>query len=300
VLHDRRKSFSFAKRGDLRKFIGVDLAWGEGTVARAANETGLVCLDSAGTVLDALTVRGIRPVADWLIGIAEPGDVVAIDAPLVVINESGMRECEREVGQRYGRWRVSANATNLTRAWQGGVTLRIALEAAGFRYTDGSHPPATDTIEVFECYPYTALVGAEEFGYEVERPRYKRPNLALPAAERRQFRAQECDELLRRMAGLAAANPPLQMRSHPVTADLLESPSPLLDVAYKHREDLLDAALSAWIAALWATRGTERCQVLGTGAEPDAAGRRPTIIVPARPEQRRDTALTMAGRRFPI
>lgn len=275
----------------MRKFIGVDLAWGEGSATRAANETGLVCLDAAGTVLDALTVRGIRPVADWLIGIAEPGDVVAIDAPLVVLNETGMRECEREVGQRYGRWRVSANATNLSRPWQGGVVLRIVLEAAGFRYSDGSHPPATDEIDMFECYPYTALVGAAEFGYDVERPRYKRPNLALPAGDRRRFRADQCDELLRRMAGLATASPPLKLRSHPVTADLVETPSPMLDVPYKHREDLLDATLCAWIAALWATRGTDRCQVLGAGAAPDAAGRRPTIIVPARPEQRRETPL---------
>lgn len=271
----------------MTRFIGVDLAWGEGTPARRANETGLVLLDAAGTVLDAGWARGIDAVAGWLIDVARPGDVIAIDAPLIVFNETGMRECEREVGRRYGRWKVAANASNLKLGWLGGVTLRLALEAAGFRYTDGGHPPVADAVEFFECYPYTTLVGAAEFGYLAQRPRYKRPALALPAGERRAFRAAECDELLRRMFALTTADPPLDLRSHPVTSELLTSPSPLIDAAYKHREDLLDAALCAWTAALWSRFGLSRCQVLGAGDPPDSLGRRPVIIAPARPEQRR-------------
>ncbi|TFD52290.1 DUF429 domain-containing protein [Cryobacterium frigoriphilum] len=270
----------------MSRFIGVDLAWGEGTAARRANETGLVLMDASGTVRDAGWARGIDAVAAWLIEVAEPGDVIAIDAPLIVFNPSGMRECEREVGQRYGRWKVAANASSLTLPWLGGVTLRRQLEAAGLRYTDGTHPPAPGEIEFFECYPYTTLVGAEEFGYDEQRPRYKRPALAMPASERRAFRAAECDELLRRMSALAAADPPLNLRSHPVTKPLLTSPSPLIDAAYKHREDLLDAALCAWTAAFWTRFGLSRCQVLGASDTPDCAGRRPVIIAPARPEQR--------------
>jgi predicted RNase H-like nuclease len=280
------------------RFIGVDLAWGEGSAARRANETGLVLLDAAGTILDAGWARGIDAVAAWLIGAARPGDVIAIDAPLIVFNETGMRECEKEVGRRYGRWKVAANASNLKLGWLGGVTLRVALEAAGFHYTDGVHAPAPGAIEFFECYPYTTLVGAAEFGYDVQRPRYKRPALALPANERRAFRAAECDELLRRMSALTSAAPPLDLRSHPVTQALLTSPSPLIDAAYKHREDLLDAALCAWTAALWSRCGLDRCQVLGAGDPPDAQGRRPVIIAPARPEQRRVmVAPVVPGRR---
>ena len=36
-----------------------------------------------------------------------------VDAPLVVRNATGMRPSEREIGRRYGRWKVAANATNL-------------------------------------------------------------------------------------------------------------------------------------------------------------------------------------------
>ena len=46
--------------------------------------------------------------------------------------------------------------------------------------------------------------------------------------------------------------------------------SPLDDQAYKHRDDLLDAALCAWTAALWHRQGVKHCQVLGD--EPGLAG----------------------------
>lgn len=273
----------------MRTCFGVDLAWGEGTPARPPNETGLVRLGADGTVLDAGWARGVEAVAAWLAERMSPGDVVAIDAPLVVANDRGIRESEREVGQRYGRWKVAANPTNLGTRWLAGVALRRRLEAsvAGFAVVSGLEPPGADAVSAFECYPYTTLVGAAELGYDRERPRYKRPNAALPAAERRAFRARECDDLIERMTRLAAADPPLDLRSHPVTAALVDERSPLADRPYKHREDLLDAALCAWTAALWAHHGLERCQVLGLGAAPDADGRPSTIVAPARPEQRR-------------
>lgn len=273
----------------MRTYLGVDLAWGEGTPTRPANETGLVHLGDDGRVLDAGWARGVDAVAAWLVERMSPGDVVAIDAPLVVANERGMRESEREVGRRYGRWKVAANPTNLGTRWLAGVALRRRLEAsaAGFTVVSGVEPPAADRVSAFECYPYATLVGAVELGYDIERPRYKRPNPALPAAERRAFRARECDDLIERMARLAAADPPLDLRSHPVTAALVDEPSPLVDRAYKHREDLLDAAICAWTAALWARHGLAGCQVLGLGADLDADGRPSTILAPARPEQRR-------------
>jgi len=270
----------------LTRYLGVDLAWGEGSTTSAAKETGLVCLTASGEIIAAAWARGIDAVAEWLSENAQQGDVIAIDAPLVVNNESGMRECEREVAQRYGRWKVAANATNRTRPWQGGVTLRKRLEAKGFVYTSGS-PASVEQVTFFECYPYTTLVGAPEFGYDVERPRYKRFNNALmDVAAKRSLRASECDELIRRTALLSTATPALALESHPNTEMLVSQRSPLSDVPYKHREDLLDAALCAWTAALWHQYGDDRCQVLGKGDVADDDGRVAAIIAPAKPEQR--------------
>lgn len=157
------------------------------------------------------------------------------------------------------------------------------LAALGFTYTDGWSGPPTTGRHVFESYPYTTLVGAPEFGYDLERPRYKRKPKALKIARFRPDRAIACDELLQRMARLDGADPPLLLDSHPVSAELIASPSPLEDGPYKHREDLIDALLCAWTASLWHRHKPGRCQVLGApaGAEPA-----PTIIAPARPEQR--------------
>lgn len=271
----------------MTKYYGIDLAWGEGSANKRASETGVVCLRDDGRILDAGWTVGIDETVRWIMETIEVGDTVAIDAPLVVINPSGMRDCERQVGQRYGKWKVSANSTNLTRTSLGGVKLRERLENLGLIYDDGVKPLAASHTNVFECYPYTAIVGAEELGYDIERPRYKRPDTRLPLAERRLARAAAFDELVWRIVDLKAATVPVDVMSHPLTADLANSPSPLAASDYKHREDLLDAVLCAWTAGLWSKHKLDRCQVLGTESEPDAQGRRATIIAPARPEQRR-------------
>ena len=265
-------------------YLGIDLAWGEGTAKRPAKETGLALIDETGTVLHAGWARGIDAVAEWIVEVASPAAVIAIDAPLVVHNASGMRLCERQVGMGYGSWHVAANASNTALGWQGGVALRTKLEALGFVYSDGIHPPSPLSRTMFECYPYTTIVGMAELGYEEKRPRYKRFDRSLPSALRRQARADACDELIRRMGTLATATPPLHIASHEVSRSLLE-PSPLVDAAYKHREDMLDAVLCAWTASIW-HRHVERVQVLGVEDAPDAAGRRGTIVAPARDGQR--------------
>jgi predicted RNase H-like nuclease len=268
------------------QYIGVDLAWSEGGDGKPANESGLVALDEEGVVHEAGWARGVDEVVAWLERVAEPGAVIAVDAPLVILNPTGNRPCESEVGRCYGRWQVFANASNTAMDWQAGVALRKRLEAAGFVYLDGTRPAEPGDRSFFECYPYTTLVGMWELGFDEERPRYKRLMPGVPAAEARALRAQACDDLLRRVAALPAAEDPLDLRSHPVTAVLLDEPSPVDPIEYKHREDLLDAAICAWTAAIWHRHGAARTQVLGADSEPDAEGRRATIVAPARAEQR--------------
>jgi predicted RNase H-like nuclease len=103
-------------------------------------------------------------------------------------------------------------------------------------------------------------------------------------AEFKSVRATACDELIRRVAQLRDADPPLDLGSHKGTRKLLEEPSPLDNRAYKHREDLLDAAVCAWTASVWYRHGFDLCQVLG--AAPNAQRPAATIIAPARASQR--------------
>jgi predicted RNase H-like nuclease len=198
----------------------------------------------------------------------------------------GQRRCETQAGQGYGRWKASANTTNAHSPRLAGVQFLNLAGLSRWSYSDGRDGPPHRGRFISETYPYATLVGAAELGYGTERPRCKRKPPRLPAAQWRTERAANCDTLIRRLGQLATACPPILLHSHPVTRELAEQPSPASDAAYKHREDLIDALLCAWTASLWARHGFARCQVPGL---PDNASDDPaaTMIVPARPEQRR-------------
>jgi predicted RNase H-like nuclease len=288
------------------RYLGVDLAWREDRPGLRANETGVAAIDARGQVLDAGWCRGVAETVAWADATAGGGDAVMfVDAPLVVRNETGQRLCETQVGQRYGRWKVSANTTNLASPRLAGVRFLALAESSGWRYADGRDGPPAGGRVLSESYPYATLVGAAELGYDTERPRYKRKPARVPLAQWRRDRAANCDLLIGRLDRLAAADPPLRLRSHPVTRQLAGQPSPAGDAAYKHREDLIDALLCAWTAAFWARHGLDRCQVLGLTATLDGTAAA-TIIVPARAGQRRPSpaaapwsARTPAGRPAP-
>jgi len=116
------------------RFIGVDLAWREGSADLVANETGVAVIDGDGRILDAGWTRGVEQTIRWADGAAGDGDAVLfVDAPLVVANETGQRLCETQVGQRYGRWRVSANTTNLHSPRLAGVQFLRLAGLSGWR-----------------------------------------------------------------------------------------------------------------------------------------------------------------------
>jgi predicted RNase H-like nuclease len=272
----------------MRRFLGIDLAWAEGTAARPARETGLACIDEDGRVLDLSTARGIDAVVAWTEEWGGPGAVAAVDGPLVVANATGSRLAEKEVASRYGRLGISAYPSNARMPAQGAVALRTRLEAAGWDYDDGSAADrADDARTMIECYPYTTLVGAPELGFDAMKPRYKRLAPLLATADRRPHRAAEFRIVLDRVAGLARADPPLDVATHPRATALVADGPAIVERQHKHLEDLLDGLICAWTAAYWARHGTARSQVLGaTDPVVDGLGRRGTIIAPARPHQR--------------
>jgi predicted RNase H-like nuclease len=267
--------------------LGVDLAWADATTA---NETGVVAAEPDGTIVAAGWTTGVEETIAWANTHATDAAVLFVDAPLVVLNADKQRLCEKQVGQRYGRWKVSANSansTNLASPRLAGVRFKRELETGGWIYADGIAGPPRGGRVVSECYQYTTIVGTDELRYESERPLYKRKPTGFSTAEWRPMRAAACDALIQRIADLRNTSPPLDLRSHPATAQLLDERSPLDDRAYKHREDLIDACLAAWTAALWIQCGADRCQVLGEhDVFVDDRGQRATIIAPARPSQR--------------
>ena len=119
-----------------RWFIGVDLAWGErnasGFAALSPGRRGLRLRESAALgPLEAIAERIRRLPGDW---------VIAIDAPLIVPNETGSRPCDREVSRQYGSRHAGAYPASLrkgtiyesptvdnTRAWPSGLFSTVAI-----------------------------------------------------------------------------------------------------------------------------------------------------------------------------
>ena len=243
--------------------IGLDLAWADKENGKS-NESGIVMLGPTGRVEAAGWCVGVEEAIHWLERHAPQDARLFVDAPLVVENATGQRLCEKQVGQRYWPWKVSANSTNTKSRHLAGVELLAELVARGWSYHDGVGGPAADPGRfVSECYPYTTIAGARELCYVTERPCYKRPPKGMSMAEFRPLRNAACDELVRRVGCLKDADPPMDLHTHPDTRRLVNEKSPDKRKDYKHREDLLDAAVCAWTAALWSRWGETRCQVLG-------------------------------------
>jgi predicted RNase H-like nuclease len=133
----RHRSVEYGMRYNFRvadtRFIGIDLAWREGNADLVANETGVAVIDGDGQILDAGWTRGVEQTIGWADRAAGDGDaVIFVDAPPVVRNQTGQQLCEMQVGQRYGRWKVSANTTNIHSPRLAGVQfLRLAGCQAG-------------------------------------------------------------------------------------------------------------------------------------------------------------------------
>ena len=270
------------------RFLGVDLAWGEDRAEKAANRSGVVALDLHGQVLNAGWTTGLAETADWVNAWGTDPSLAFVDAPLVVTNPSGQRDCEREVGRRFGGSLVSANSTNLGSPRKAGVHLRERLGADGWRYDDGLLGPPIAGRSISECYPYTTLVGAEEFAFR-PRPPYKRKPKGLTMAQFWPKRLEAWDSIVARLAALADADPPLDIRSHPATRALEQTPAAGKGLAYKRAEDLLDAVICAWTAALWWRHGPANCVPLGAPSAPGGdESLVATIIAPVSAERGSD------------
>ena len=267
------------------RYLGIDLAWGEGSQVRPGSRSGVVALEPDGRIVNAGWTSGLAETIEWIEANALEDTLLFVDAPLLIDNEDGQRLAERQVGQRYGKWWVSANSTNTKSPRQAGVHLRRRLEGRGWHYDDGLDGPPERGRVLSECYPYTAIVGVPELGYDDKRPPYKRAPKGMRAKDAWPLRTSACDELIRRFAGLVS-DIPIDLLSNPETKALVELPSPAVAARYKKREDLLDAAICAWTGALWHRFGDRRCQVLGVDVDKPATRPIASIIAPARLEQR--------------
>ena len=93
------------------KFIGVDLGWSSGA-------SGLCCLvwhDNGLKILDLTTVLAIDEIIAWSdrwISTNVPG-IIAVDAPTIINNQTGMRLADRLTHKYFGRYHAGCYPANL-------------------------------------------------------------------------------------------------------------------------------------------------------------------------------------------
>lgn len=230
-------------------FIGVDLGW-------YGKPSGLASLELKGSDLRLRKLSRLRETGDilkWIDAEAADTCVVAVDAPLVIQNETGIRPAERDLNRDFRRFHAGCHAANLGRPFARNVTtFSRRLAELGFVEDAGMKPRQRGRFQI-EVHPHAATI--KLFGLD-QIVKYKRG----PRHERASELFRLC-ELMR--TRLPALDPPL-------TAPLPELPitGPLKPV-----EDQIDAVLCAYLAAHWWhwARGRNRVYgVPGTG----------TIIVP--------------------
>jgi predicted RNase H-like nuclease len=202
-------------------YVGVDLAWGY----RA--RTGLAAVDESGRLLDVTSVRTDEEIVSWVDAL-EP-EVVAIDAPLVVTNAVGMRECERAIARAYSRYGASCHTSNSARM----PAPRAAALAQG-RWAVDARPGRTGPVCV-EVYPHAALVGLFELPYRVA---YKKGTVEV---RRTGFE---------RLVGLLEGWPVLGLDGEPWRRLTQQLDAATRQVDLDHVEDQLDAVVCAGLALL--------------------------------------------------
>ncbi|MBE0517230.1 MAG: DUF429 domain-containing protein [Methanophagales archaeon] len=219
------------------KIIGIDLAW-----KSKKNTSALAIGELNGDMFRIDIVHEALAGLDAIVNVVEQeGDVqgVAIDAPLVIINRSRQRSCERELSKVYGDRRASCHASNLSLYPEPtSCTLSRRLQKKGFKHL---MPPGRGQWQL-ECYPHPAII--EIFGLS-ERLAYKKGKVA----EKRQGQAN----LAKHIKSLEESQT-LRLKIGSGAGQFLSEERIFTNKGMKlqENEDALDSILCAYIGALYA------------------------------------------------
>ncbi|WP_027861114.1 DUF429 domain-containing protein [Marmoricola sp. URHB0036] len=129
--------------------IGVDLAWG------TKRPTGLAVLDESGRLVHVSTVHTDEEIETALSPYVEGDCLVAIDAPLIVRNETGNRPAEAALNKDFAKFDAGAHPSNTGKPEFSGTPRGAALcQALGL----DMNPRSGRARRAIEVYPHPATV----------------------------------------------------------------------------------------------------------------------------------------------
>lgn len=220
--------------------VGIDLAWG----TRAA--TGLAVVGQDGALRTSATVRTDEEIAAWLADHGRDPAVVAIDAPLVVRNDTGMRACERLVSRTFGAHGASCHASSRAHPLFDPPRAETLARRHGWRADPDPDPAPVGSGAgpvAIEVYPHAAAVGLFTLGSVLP---YK-----AKVGRGVDLRRAAMLELLYHLETVEE----LRLEEHPRWRELRAAVEDARrHVALERVEDEVDAVLCAHLAWLWAHR----------------------------------------------
>jgi predicted RNase H-like nuclease len=216
------------------RLAGFDMAW---RPERNGSGFAVGQLDGDILVLESVQVAQ-NTIAQWIQVIAQESLFgIAIDAPLIIHNQSGQRPCEAELNKVFRSAKAGCHPSNLSLYPDAAsVTLGIKLVQQGFTHL------AQDQKFMLECYPHPSMVRLFDWS---ERLSYKRGSVEL----RKQGQVMLADAIVSLERASLAFHIP-ESRSECLQRDFIMS---LRGRAVKQNEDALDALICLYIAALFAT-----------------------------------------------
>ncbi len=228
------------------RFLGIDLGWTSGA-------SGLCCLAWAGDALVLLDLDCKQPTQDILTWVdtwapAEQPAGVAVDAPTLIPNATGMRLPDRLTHRYFHRYHAGCYPANLGRPFAA-RTVGFGRELGNrhFRHGTEIQPQIPDRWQI-EVFPHPAMVHLFDLDKILK---YKKGAIAE--------RQLELNKLRTLLLTLTAAEPPLKLATLPEI--------PEKTTQFKAVEDQLDALMCAYVAAYWWYWGTAKNQVLGNEQE---------------------------------
>ena len=230
-------------------FLGLDLGWQSGPsglchLVQREQGLELVALERQPQLVDVLTWLDARIPA-------KTSAMVAVDAPTLIPNPTGMRVPDRLAHQHYGRYHAGCYPANQNRPFaQRLVAFGQALEARGLAHAPAVVPQALGRYQI-EVFPHPAMVNLFQLPHILK---YKKGRLAERQTELGRLR-----QLI--LTVLPDLDPALNITS----ADLPTIPSTGREL--KAVEDRLDSLICAYVAAHYWWWGPARNQVLGSLAE---------------------------------
>jgi predicted RNase H-like nuclease len=137
-------------------FLGVDLGWSSGA-------SGLCCLewrDDHLILRDLTCLMEIDDILAWIaawLPTAQPG-MVAIDAPTVIPNPTGMRWCDRLCHRYFGRYHAGCYPANQGSGFaERTVGFAQSLAERGFAHAPVLTPQRLGRYQI-EVFPHAASI----------------------------------------------------------------------------------------------------------------------------------------------